>query len=464
MRWRADPVAYAIHRLGIVPTAQQCQLLEAIAPAGAKVSCRSGHGVGKSTALAITIFWFLECFDYPKIPCTAPTSSGLRDVLWAELSKLMRLSAETSRRRDLASFLFLDSLFRITQDRLVDRGAPEWFAVARTASKERADALQGFHALDLLFIVDEASGVPDEIFQAAEGALSTPGSRLLLAGNPLRHSGFFAASHKENRSEFTSLHFRSQDSPLVATDYRAKLVRKFGEGNVVKVRCDGDFPSQDDDTLIALEDCELALKRPPGDPAGAKRILGLDVARYGSDRTVFLLRQGPNVEQIEVRSKQSLMETCGQAIHFRRLWNADAIHVDEIGVGAGVCDRLKELEEPVVGVNVADAAPEPPKKHAQRQALPCKMRDWIWLEMARFMREDEPSFASAAQDHAADLAGELCSLTYKHDSSGRIVAESKDDMKKRKLRSPDIADALGVTFAPAKRKATMRIGTVRGAS
>jgi phage terminase large subunit len=482
--WRTNPVSYFIERLGIIPTVQQRQMLTSLVPPGAKVSVRAGHGVGKSTCLAGAIWWVLECFDYPKIPCTAPTASQLRDVLWAELAKLMRLSDLRSAKIGVPPNFYLSKLFHINQEKAFDIGAPdEWFAVARTARKETPDALQGFHASavtiaeggmtvasigdggQILFVIDEASGVADEIFQAAEGALSSHGARLVMAGNPLRNTGYFAASHKQHRSEYTALHFRSQDSPLVDPSYRSRLVRKFGDGsNVVRVRADGEFPRQDDDVLISLEDAEAALTRAdvvvqPNE----RRILGIDVARYGDDRTVYILRCGPSVEFIEVRAKENLMQTTGRAMVLWHELSAAAIHVDATGMGAGVCDRLREQGAPVVDVNVGEAAPPREGFRAIRgEALPYKLRDYLWIEMARWMREAKPSFVMAPKDHAEDLAGELCSVTYALDSSGRIVAEPKSEMKKRGLRSPDLADALGVTFAPGKRANKVIVQACRG--
>src|SRR5215831_3224381 len=119
-----------------------------------------------------------------------------------------------------------------------------------------------------------------------------------MLGNPTRNSGTFHASHHKDRGSYTPLHFRSSDSPLVAPDYRERLVRKWGEGsNVVRVRADGDFPRAEDDVLISLDLTEPCLTREPEVGAG-QRILGVDVARLGSDRTVLLLRQGRVVEQI----------------------------------------------------------------------------------------------------------------------------------------------------------------------
>jgi phage terminase large subunit len=472
--WRKDPLSYARHRLGLNPTTQQGRLLEAIAPEGAKVTVRAGHGVGKTSVTSSAVWWMLECFDYPKIPCTAPTASQLRDVLWSELAKWVRRSEAMSRKSGLPEELWLSNLFNVTQDRIADKGAPdEWFAVARTARKENPDALQGFHASDvvisadgstaehvadgggqIMFVVEEASGVPDQIFEVAEGALSSHGARLLMVGNPTKNTGYFARSHKQDRADYTALHFSCSDSPLVDPTYRARLVRKFGEGsNVVRVRADGEFPKQDDDTLIALEDAEAALDNtsPPA-PSGDRR-LGVDVARFGDDRTVFVLRQGGRIEKALIRAKQDTMRTVGDAMRLKDEWRADGIYVDVIGVGAGVYDRLKEQGAPVVGVNVSEAAPKREKRPGEVDAQGHRLRDYLWLEVKDWLQEEAPSFWGVDRDIAEDLAGELASVKYKIDSSGRIVVESKDDMKKRGLRSPDLADAVALTFAPRKEVA-----------
>ena len=449
--WRRDPVAYVRQRFGVEPTWQQCEILKAIAPPGAKVSIRSGHGVGKSSSAAFIVFWHLETHDYAKVPCTAPSSHQLRDVLWGELRKWRRHADEQSARRGDHPDLYLSQLFHWTQDRVVDLGAPDWGAFGRTARKETPEALSGFHARHLLYVVDESSGVPEEIFEAAEGALSTPDARVLLLGNPLRNAGTFAASHRQKRGEYTALHFRSQDSPLVDPGYRDRLVRKWGEGsNIVRVRADGDFPRQEDDVLISLDLTEPCLRRERIAGSGP-RILGVDVARYGDDRTVLLVRQGRLVEHIKVYAKQDTMQTVGRVVSVLAPWQVDVVAVDRIGIGAGVYDRLAELRKQgritchVHGVEVSQAAP--PKKTAdEMQAY--RLRDHLWLLTAAWLRDESPVFA--AEDRAAceDLAGELASVGYSLNSNGELVVESKDEMKKRLGHSPDIADSLCCAFAP----------------
>jgi phage terminase large subunit len=157
------------------------------------------------------------------------------------------------------------------------------------------------------------------------------------------------------------------------------------------------------------------------------------------------------VEHIEIHSKQDTMVTVGQVMHAVAQWRADEVYVDVIGVGAGVYDRLRELATeqtltvPVYAVNVAESAPE---RTTDEDAQGKTMRDHLWLLIWRWLRMDAPVFA-ADREACEDLAGELSTVRYAPDSSGRLVIESKDAMKARRLRSPDLADALGLTFSPA---------------
>lgn len=468
--WRRDPVLYARQRLGLNPTHQQAKILEAIAPPGAKVTIRSGHGVGKTTSVAAAVWWHLECTDFAKVPCTAPTQDQLERVLWSELAKWLRKSDVAAARVGLPRGLWLSTLFQFSATSIGERGSPkEWFAVARTSRKERPDALQGFHADDieisadgksvvshdadgkLLFVIEEGSGVDDAIFEVAEGALTGRGSRLLMPGNPVRNAGYFWRSHTKDRAHFTALHFRCDESPIVDPEYRRKLVRKFGDGsNIVRVRADGEFPRQDDDTLIAVEHAEAARSR-SGVPAEGLRKLGVDVAEFGMDRTVLALRQGRVVGPVEVHAKQELMATVGHIVEAAVRLRADEILVDCIGLGAGVASRLTELQREgkvkakVVRVDVREAAP-PRTKDGEAQGY--RMRDHLWLEGRRYFHDGEPSLELCAADVAEDLAAELTVPSYAQHSSGAIVLEDKDSIKRRNAdrRSPDLAEALMMTF------------------
>ena len=346
------------------------------------------------------------------------------------------------------------------QDRLVDVGAPDWGAFGRTAKKEAPEALQGFHGQHLLYVVDEASGVAEEIFEAAEGALSTPDARLLLLGNPTRARGTFYASHHKDRGSYTALHFRSQDSPLVDPGYRDRLVRKWGEGsNIVRVRSDGDFPRKEDDVLISLDVTEPCLSR-EREPGVGQRVLGVDVARMGSDRTVLLLRQGRVVEYIKIYAKQDTMLTVGCIVAVLDVWRVDVVAIDLIGVGSGVHDRLAELRRQgriqcqVLAVDVSQAAP---RKQLEDDMQAHRLRDHLWLLAATWLRDEDPIFAAPDRQACEDLAGELSSVAYSLHSDGSLVVEDKDGMRRRLGHSPDLADALTVSFGPAVSQPVLEV-------
>ena len=472
-----DPVRYVVERIGVQPTTQQRRMLEAIAPEGAKVSVRSGHSTGKTSGASWAVLWHLETRDYSRIPCTAPTAAQLRDVLWAELALWMRQAEACSRARGDHPRLWLPAMFRLTQGRLSDRSAHnEWFAVARTSGKSNPDALQGFHAgeinisatgerLDavdgtappgrLLFVIDEATGVVDEVFEAAEGALASPGARQLMLSNPVRTTGYFARSQTRDRAHFTTIHLRTQDSPLADPDYRARLVRRWGENsNIVRVRADGEFPTRDDQALISLEDAEACLTREPYTETAEIR-LGVDPARYGGDRTVMIGRRGRNLIAGQVATKQSTMQTVGDAIVLRKKLAASRIFVDSIGIGGGVVDRLAEQSQPVTDVDVSRVAPS--RKRTGHDMQGASLRDYLYLEVADWISSEEPSFALLDRQIAEDLVGELCSIHYRIDSGGRVVIETKDQTKKRLGHSQDIVEALLMTFAPVRAGATAAV-------
>ena len=186
--WSKSPATFVTDVFGAEPDPWQREALQALVDHG-RVSIRACHGPGKSTIDAWSVIWFLACHFPAKVPCTAPTAHQLQDILWAELGKWYRQAPE-----------WLRGFFRLTSDRYEMVGAErESFAVARTARREQPEALQGFHSENLLFVLDEASGIDETIFQVAEGALSGEDAKVLMTANPTRTSGYFYESHHRLR-------------------------------------------------------------------------------------------------------------------------------------------------------------------------------------------------------------------------------------------------------------------------
>ncbi len=427
--WKADPVQFVREVWNPEIEAFQIEALQELAKSG-RISIRSGHGVGKTTLLAWITIWHMTCFFPQKTPCTAPSSPQLEDVLWPEIGKWLGKMPDQWR-----------ELYDFKSERLEFAAAPkESFAVARTARKEKPEALQGFHEDNLLFIIDEASGVEDIIFEVAQGALSTPGAKVVMASNGTRTSGYFYDSHHRFRARWKCLHVPCENSSRVAPEYIEDMRAKYGEdSNVYRVRVLGEFPKSEDDVVIPLDLCETAKMRDVAPSPTAKPVWGVDVARFGDDRCTLAKRHG-NVQPEPVKAwrNKDTMQLAGLVY---QEWQEtpeasrpNTIFVDVIGIGAGVVDRLRELGLPVSGVNVAES----PAVKDQYMRL----RDELWFESKKWL---EGLDVKLADDD--ELIAELTVPKYSITSANKLKVEGKDELKKRGVISPDKADAWNLTFA-----------------
>ena len=301
-------------------------------------------------------------------------------------------------------------------------------------------AFQGFHSENLLFIVDEASGVDDKIFEVGEGAMSTPRAKTVLAGNPTRASGYFFEAFHRARAAWTALRVSCADSSLVAPKYAESMAERYGtDSNVYRVRVLGEFPTAEDDAVIPLDWCESAVRRDVAPFEDIRVIWGLDVARFGSDRTALAKRRA-NVLAEPVRWWQgkNLMQVAGLVFDAYHAAEDDdrpgEILVDSIGLGAGVVDRLHELGLPARGINVGESPAAGERYNRLRDELWWRAREWF--EARDCIIPDDPS-----------LIAELSLPKYRFTSAGKLQIESKDELKSRGVQSPDLADAFCLTFA-----------------
>lgn len=377
--------------------------------------------------MAWCVLWFMSTHFPCKIPCTAPTGHQLSDVLWAEVAKWLRILKE--RVPDLGNE------FEWKSEKVELRSNPqESFAVARTSRPENPEALQGFHSQNILFLIDEASGVPDEVYQVAEGALSSEGAYVLMAGNPTRSQGYFYDSHNKMRGSWATMHVNGEECPRVSPQYVEDMRKKYGRDSAIyRIRVLGDFAGSLDG-VIPLDVVESAVGRAV--KGYGPHIWGLDVARFGDDLSALAKRQGNSLlERIKTWGGKDTMQTAGllKLEYENAKVKPECINIDVIGLGAGVVDRCLELGLPVAGVNVAES-PSIEEKYA-------KLRDELWFRAREwFMARDVVIPADE------DLIGELTLPSYKVLSSGKIQVESKDEIKKR-ASSPDRADAFCLTFA-----------------
>lgn len=452
--YRKDPVLFCKEILNFNADEWQAAVLMDIATSRL-VSVRSGQGVGKTGLEANVALWFLSCFPFPKVVCTAPTRQQLHDVLWAEISKWQEKSP------------LLKRILKWTKTKIYMRKNEErWFATARTATKP--ENMQGFHEDYMLFIVDEASGVDDRIMEAILGTLSGEYNKLLMCGNPTRTSGVFYDSHNKDRSDYKTHKVSCLNSPRTSKENIAMLKRKYGEGSDVwRVRVEGEFPRGESDTFIALEAAEFAKNEVRIESKGHKLIVGVDVARFGDDETTIYGQIGGKVAKSHFHHKQDTMTTTGWVLRLvddikaaRTEVSEVEIRVDDSGIGGAVTDRLNEINDEkglgytIIGVNNGSSAEDDHYGNLGSEMWG-HIKELLEENMSNYML-GVPGVLELPDDEK--LITQLTSRKWRMGSNGKIYLERKEDMKKRGLQSPDRADGLILSLADIKTDSGFSFG------
>lgn len=432
-RYQLQPVLFVQEVFGVEPDAWQREVLEAYGSRRhRRMSIRSGHGVGKTTVLAWIILHHALTRFPQKTVCTAPTTAQLFDALMAETKAWLKKLPPG-----------LQEMYEIKADRVELVAAPEESFIAfRTSSPEKPEALAGVHSDHVLLVADEASGIPEAIYEAASGSMSGHNALTILAGNPVRTSGLFFDTH--NNADIAKMwwlkHVSCHDSPRCTPDFFADMNARYGEGsNAYRVRVLGEFPLAEANVVIPYELLHAALDRDVR-PAMVRPIWGLDVG-LSQDPSALCKRRGNVLEEKtkEFRCDDDLMKAVAWV---KAEWDAtpkpdrpSEINVDFIGLGAGVAARLRELGLPARGINVAETAAMNDQFARVRDELWWRGREW-------FSKRD----CNIAGDEL--LARELSRPTYEPMPSGKTKVEAKKDTKKRtKTRSPNRADAFLLTLA-----------------
>lgn len=459
--YRKEPDKFARNVLGVHLWSKQREVLGALA-GYKRTSVRSCNGAGKTFTAAVAVLWWMASYENAICITTAPSEKQVRDLLWREVRRLYHRVG----RRTLGG--------RLTRTRL--EYSPTRFAYGFSTNTE--ERFQGYHSGNILVIVDEASGVHERIFDAIQGLITVKNSKLLMIGNPHGYAGTFYDSFHKNGARHKTIHISAFDLPsfkeagltaenigdaaydivddnlagdddaeyedvevlnplgLSVPDWAIDVYHNYGpQSSVYQTRVLGQFPDQADDTLIGLRFVEAAVRRDIRPASGLSVIMGVDIARMGDDATVFCVRQGGQVLDLEPMRKSDLVDVTGRIVNLCRAWNVDRVVVDMIGIGSGVHDNLKRVHGlNVVGFNSNFA---PVDKDSYRN-LRAEAFDGL---RARF----EEGNISIPQD--PELVSQVASLTYKYDVQGRLQLESKDVIRNRGQQSPDKADALAIAYS-----------------
>ncbi len=427
LMFREDPArwVYAAFNTELYP--RQAEILQSVFN-NPRTVARSGHATGKTFVSATALLAFMLLQDDAICISTAPTQRQCRDLLWKEVHGLHARAASLG--RPLGGEL----------QQLRYELSPTSFAIGFSTEKTGGGIrLQGFHAKSILLLFDEAAGIPQELWEAAEGLMTGDNSHWLAIGNPLsKSSSFYNAS---SSSAWNSLRLSSWDTPnvqqgrevvpgLASKRWCEHMLAEYGEeSGIYAFRVLGEFPDEGIDTLIQLAWVEAAINRERV-PGGIK-VGGCDVARFGDDQTVIVAIDGGHVEEITKFSKAATTETAGRVIDAYKRLGWTAVAIDDTGVGGGVTDMCREAGLNVIAVNFASAAVFEPDKY-----------NGIVTELFTGMAEDLRAGSISGLPQDSDVTRQLVNRRYGFSSDGRMKVESKADFKKRIRHSPDEGDAL----------------------
>lgn len=399
---------------------------EALKGGKKRISVRSGHGIGKSATLAMLILWYLFCYKDAQVPCTAPTSDQIHDILWKEVAKWLNLMPKPVREK----YEWTNGYIRITE-------SPEtWFARAKTARKENPEALAGVHGDFVMYIVDEASGVPEEIFNTAEGALTGDNVLVILISNPTRLIGYFYDSHHKDKESWQTLGFSSIDSPLVDKEYVSRIISKHGEdSDEYKIRVLGEFPREDtmdDKGYIALFS-ENDIKISDTEEFIGERRLGIDPSGEGDDKTVWVIRDNFKAKIVAVEKVSNASSIAQKTMTLMQHYQVKGEHtyIDNFGAGANVAQELALAGIRVKAINVGDKPSDEEMFLNRRAEASWRVKQW-------FRKGGE------LVDHNG--WDEILTIRYRKELSGKMKIMGKLEMKKEGIKSPDHYDALMMTF------------------
>ena len=388
----------------------------------------SGHGIGKSALTAWLIKFILDTRPFAKGVVTANTSNQLQTKTWGELAKWHGMS--------LTAQFFTYHNTRGNMCIYQNEYPETWRCDALTCKEENSEAFAGLHAATStpFYIFDEASAIPEKIHEVAQGGLTDGEPMWFQFGNPTRNTGFFRGLFGRLGHRWDTAHIDSRDVEGTNKELFAQWAIDYGEdSDFFRVRVTGQFPRSSVKQLIPVDIVLAAMKKKIAvrDHDYAPRVIGIDCAWFGGDRSTIWFRQGLFSERLWEGREIDNVTLAGIAGEYIKERSADAVFVDA-GWGAGVIDILRSQGFSPIPI-FFNAKPISPKYMNKRSEMWGLMKDW--LASGSVIPEDQ-------QIHD-DLIGPEYSMTV----AGKIQLEKKESMHKRGLDSPDDGDALALTFA-----------------
>jgi hypothetical protein len=455
-RYKADPLGFAltafpwdtpgspIYRRTLEPW--QRALLESVrdkllTPAQAiREATVSGNGIGKSAIVSILILWAISTYEDTRGVITANTETQLKTKTWAELGKWFNMFE-------------LRDMFKLTATAIFSRFEDKervWRIDMVPWSENNVVAFQGLHneGKRILMIYDEASGIPDGIWEAGDGCMTDADTERIwcVFGNPNQPKGRFRECFAGGKfaSNWTSRKVDSRSISFTDKNELNQWVKDWGEDNdFVRVRVRGEFPRAGTMQFIDDDVADQAARRESANGVRDPLVIGVDVARFGDDASVIYFRKGRDGRSIPPLMFRGIdtMTLAGKVAEVYLKYRADGCFVDGGGVGGGVVDRLRQLHVPVLDVQFGGKPDGLGFLTGDDGVKFANKRAEIWGMMRSWLK------SGGAIPDDPQLRSELTNLQYGFNAQNEIQLEKKEDMKKRGLSSPDIADALAITFA-----------------
>lgn len=405
--------------------------------AAIRIAVASGRGIGKSTTIAWIILWAMATMPDTKVKVTANTESQLRTVTWPELGKWFNL------------FLGRD-MFKMTATALFARDhETTWRCDMARWSKENTEAFQGMHnkGRRMVILFDEASGIPDNIWEVTEGSLTDAKTQMIWCAfsNPTKNTGRFRECFPGQRHSqyWETRQIDSREVPITDKKLFTQWIESYGEdSDFVRIHVRGIFPRTGEMEFISLEDVSAAMDNEPFTHPHDPLVMGVDVARYGANESVIFFRKGRDARTIApVRLRgASTVELAARVSDLYHQFSVDAIFVDGGGVGGGVVDNIRALHIHCFDINFGSKPDALGWEVAAQGERYANKRAEMWGLMRAWLK-------GGSIPNEPDLREQLVGPAYTYNLQNQILLEKKEDMMRRGLSSPDLADALALTFA-----------------
>lgn len=387
-----------------------------------RLAISSGQGIGKTTLISWLVQWFMSTRQNPKIVCTANTERQLKNIVWRELSKWNDL-------------LINKDWFTWNATSYVLKDKPTtWKADAVPYNESRPESFQGIHEADVLIIFDEASGIPEIIWDSINGTLTSGRCLFIAFSNPTKNSGSFRQCFGKNQHRWITSRVDSREVSFTNKSEIVQDIQDYGEdSDYVRVRIKGMFPRVGDTQFIGSDLIRKCIDLDIQDYKMFTPIIGVDVARFGDDQSVVCVRQGRKILEMKAYRNKDGKQLAQLVIETARYYKTKIIAVDVIGVGASPYDFLRHFGYEPIHVQAGEPAMDPLKYFNKRAEMWGRMREAMVVGLDI---PDDP-----------ELIEQIECMGYGLTSKLQIQLEKKSDIKKRGLPSPDKPDSMGLTFA-----------------